>query len=147
MNWQLPNIQTFLMRSVVTFKNKHFRAQVILYGITNSGDMSLSKLQQIVKDREAWCAPSPWGGKELDTYERTNSVHTVRAHGLLQCSQKMSQGLSSGLCLEGYHENHYVIQWIDFMMGQKIMPEICQASDLLSGSESERISFLKSAHI
>ena len=37
-----------------------------LDGITDSMDMSLGKLQKIVKDREA-C--SPWGHKELDMTE------------------------------------------------------------------------------
>ena len=38
-----------------------------LHGITDSMDMSLSKFREIVKDREAWRAATPWGCKELDT--------------------------------------------------------------------------------
>ena len=44
-----------------------------LDGITNSMHMNLSKLQEIVKDREAWhtavhgVTKIPWGHKELDT--------------------------------------------------------------------------------
>ena len=37
-----------------------------LDGITDLMDMSLSKLQELVMDREAWCC-SPWGHKELNT--------------------------------------------------------------------------------
>ena len=40
-----------------------------LDGITNSIDMSLSKLQEFVMDREDW---RPWGGKDLDTNEWLN---------------------------------------------------------------------------
>ena len=43
-----------------------------LDGITDSMDMSLSKLQKLLKDRGAWHATSPWGCNELDMTEQLN---------------------------------------------------------------------------
>ena len=45
-----------------------------LDSITNSMNMNLSKLQEIVKDREAWHAAAQ-GAEELDTTEQLNNKY------------------------------------------------------------------------
>ena len=49
-----------------------------LDGVTDSMDMNLSKLCEMVKDREAWNAAVHGGRKESDMIEQLNSNDEVR---------------------------------------------------------------------
>ena len=48
-----------------------------LDSITDSMGMNMSKLWEIVKDREAWCAAVPWSHKESDRTWRPNTTTTL----------------------------------------------------------------------
>ena len=75
--WRADSLEkTLMLGKIEGGKKRGWQRMKWLDDITNLMDMSLSKLQELMMDREGLVSYSPWGRRELDMTEQLNCPST-----------------------------------------------------------------------